>query len=160
MSGESKHILNSYWNLWYHDPQNSKWDLESYQKIYGFNTVEHYWALHKNIKNEMLNSGMFFLMRNDIAPIWEDLENINGGCWSFKIVKKEAIKAWIQISVALISESISKDSLSINGISISPKKGFCIIKIWNNDKNKSDISYLASDIPFFSNQEHIYKAFS
>lgn len=160
MKNELYHKLNSNWNLWYHDPQNCNWNLESYQKIYTFNTAENYWALHKFIKNDMLNLGMFFLMRDNITPMWEDENNIHGGCWSFKIIKKDAIKAWIQISVALVSESISKESLTITGISISPKKGFCIIKIWNNDKNKSDISYLSNDIPFFSNQEHIYKAFS
>lgn len=157
---ENKHKTNTKWNFWYHDPEDTSWEIESYQKIFSFDTIEDYWALHKSIKNDMLNSGMFFLMRDGILPIWEDTKNIDGGCWSYKIIKKDAYKAWVQISAVLIAESISCESNTINGISISPKKGFCIIKIWNNDKEKSDIKYIADNIPFFSNSEHIYKSFS
>ena len=72
----------------------------------------------------MLNSGMFFIMKEGIYPLWEDNQNINGGCWSYKIIKKDAYKAWVQLAVSLIGESLSTETNFINGISISPKKGF------------------------------------
>ena len=46
--------------------------------------------------------------------------------------------SWLYLSINICGEIITKDHKnmdSINGISLSPKKNFCIIKIWNNDKN-------------------------
>jgi len=40
-------------------------------------------------KFENINCGMFFLMKKDINPIFEDKKNINGGYWSLRISKKE-----------------------------------------------------------------------
>ena len=130
------------------------------KKIFSFDSVEKFWALHKKIENEMLNSGMFFIMKEGIYPLWEDSQNINGGCWSYKIVKRDAYKAWVQLAVSLVGETLSNEDNLINGISISPKKGFCIVKIWNCDSKKKDISNITSDIPFFEGEEYIYKSFS
>ena len=160
MNTTSHHPLNSKWVFWYHDPENTKWDIKSYQKIFSFDSVEKFWSLHKHIENEMINSGMFFIMKDGILPLWEDNSNINGGCWSYRIVKKDAYKAWVQLAVSLIGESLTSEDNFINGISISPKKGFCIIKIWNSDSNKKDISHISTDIPFFQGEEYIYKSFS
>ena len=40
------------------------------------------------IKN--INCGMFFLMKENIKPIYEDKKNINGGYWSMRITKKDS----------------------------------------------------------------------
>ena len=44
----------------------------------------------------------------------------------------------------------SKFTNSINGLTISPKKNFCIIKIWNGDKKQNNLSFLnkIEDLPF------------
>jgi translation initiation factor 4E len=154
------HKLNSRWVLWYHDPENSDWDFKSYEKICVFDTIELFWSIHNYIKNELLYSGMFFIMKENINPLWEDNNNINGGCWSFKILKKNSYNAWINLSVYLIGETLTEEYNFINGISISPKKGFCIIKIWINNTSKSNIKNIRRDIPFFDNDEYIYKSFS
>ena len=52
------------------------------------------------------------------------------------------------------------NTTEINGISISPKKGFCIIKIWNNNSKNSDTKFIVNTIPYIVNEESIYKAFS
>ena len=159
LNDENQNLLNDGWTFWYHDPDEVDWSLNSYQKVFSFNTVETFWSLHKILKNEMLSSGMFFIMKNQIYPTWEDINNKNGGCWSFKILKKDAYKIWIQLAIYMISGNISPDIDLINGISISPKKGFCIIKIWNNDKNKCSINNICPSIPYISLEENIYKPF-
>ena len=40
------------------------------------------------------------------------------------------------------------ESLHVNGISISPKKNFCIIKIWNNNHKKEDVKLLSEKLTF------------
>ena len=44
---------------------------------------------------------MFFIMREGIEPFWEDPQNVNGGCWSFKISKGNIKKYWTELSIYL-----------------------------------------------------------
>lgn len=156
-------ILNSYWTLWYHSPENKKWDISSYQLLYKFNTLDNFWQLYNNFTPPQIQYGMFFLMKDDIKPIWEDVNNISGGSWSFKISKKDTFSAWIELSISAIGETLSKDCeflTNINGITISPKKNFSILKIWNKDKKLNDTSFLTLDIANIILEESLYNAHS
>jgi len=113
--------------LWNHNMNDQNWDLESYKKIAIYKTVEDYWMYSKELTNKLINNGMFFLMKEGIMPTWEDPKNIEGGCISIKLSLNEAVELWNKISVYLVSDNFDG---KINGISISPKKNFNIIKIW------------------------------
>jgi len=79
---------------------------------------------------------MFFIMREHIQPIWEDQNNIKGGCFSLKIYKENIQEKLFELSALLLGENLGKtDDISnnINGISISPKKNYYIIRIWIKD---------------------------
>ena len=79
-------------------------------------------------------------MKGNIAPLWEDPENRDGGCLSFKASSINIMNDWNDILFKCINESILLDKNdSINGISISPKKEFNIIKIWFKDNNYEKI---------------------
>ena len=78
---------------------------------------------------------MFFCMKDGISPIWEDIANIDGGCISIKLQLNEAFILWNLLFTYFASNNIDEN---INGISISPKKNFNIIKIWM--KTKIDIN--------------------
>ena len=81
---------------------------------------------------------MLFLMREGIKPIWEDTRNRDGGCFSYKVANKLVTQTWKQLSYSLVGETLTNDLKlrpNINGITISPKKNFCIIKIWLADCN-------------------------
>tara|TARA_B110000211_G_C14093141_1_gene560676 strand:+ start:14368 stop:14775 length:408 start_codon:yes stop_codon:yes gene_type:complete len=81
-----------------------------------------------------------------IEPRWEDVHNKRGGYWSFKIENNVAVKSWDVLSKFLIGETLCDNHSIINGISISPKKQFCIIKIWNNDAECRDVALLSDEI--------------
>ena len=158
---ENEHPLNTSWTLWYHIPNDKNWSKDSYKRIMDIKTIEDYWTIHNNLKPKHLENGMFFLMRDNIFPLWEDTHNINGGCWSFKIDKKKIYNTWIELSISLLGENLTNDinnSNNINGITVSPKKGFCILKIWNSDKKKSNTSLIKNNIPNISLKECIYKS--
>ena len=75
-------------------------------------------------------------MKNNIKPIWEDYENSKGGCLSYKINTDYVYEVWKKLNYYLIGETLINDKeiiYNINGISISPKKNFCIIKLWIKD---------------------------
>ena len=146
-----EHQLHDTWKFWFHDPLDNNWKLDSYKHIHSINSIENYWKLYAFLNNKIVENSMLFLMRENIEPLWEHKENINGGCWSLKIPKGNITDLWNNISIALLNEDISNDpNININGISISPKKNFCIIKIWtnkniNNLKNLKPIKNLSYD---------------
>jgi hypothetical protein len=141
--------LNDTWDFWFHDPLDNNWKLDSYKKIHSINTIQSFWNLYNFLDNKMIENSMLFLMRQNIEPLWEHKDNINGGCWSLKIQKGDIYNLWNSISISLLSENISNDeNININGISISPKKNFCIIKFWtnkitNNTKTLKPIKHLS-----------------
>ena len=113
--------------LWNHNINDQNWDLDSYKQIAIYKTVEDFWMYSNELTSKLINYGMFFLMKEAIMPTWEDPQNIEGGCISIKLSLIEAVDLWNKIGVYLVSNSFDD---KINGISISPKRNFNIIKIW------------------------------
>ena len=77
-------------------------------------------------------------MRDGILPMWEDPENRLGCCISFKVPLKDIKSEWDKLLLKIISEDIHiniDDFNKLNGISISPKKEFNIIKMWFKDRS-------------------------
>jgi hypothetical protein len=102
---------------------------------------------------------MLFLMRKGILPMWEDPKNCKGGCFSYKVSNKNVATVWKYLSYILVGESLTEDKglrKSINGITISPKKNFCIIKIWIANCDYQNPSYI-TDIPNISPHGCLFK---
>ena len=89
-------------------------------------------------------------MRDHITPIWEDINNRNGGICSIKIdyyTKSNRNDIGSEIMMALCSlifnETFITNTICINGISYSIKNKSIYIKIWiNNYKNNNITSKL------------------
>ena len=58
--------LKDNWVLWFHDPKDQDWSIDSYKKLWTINTIEDFWILHKVLDERKIQEGMFFLMKNDI----------------------------------------------------------------------------------------------
>jgi hypothetical protein len=120
------------WVLWYHDPNNSDYSLNSYIKISGIVSAQHFWTVVEAISPEAWNSGMFFLMREGIRPLWDAPENDKGGAWSKKIDATETRDVFLDCMVHCLAEKmLTKQNECIAGVTLSPKGQFHIIKIWN-----------------------------
>jgi len=134
--------LNGKWNLYYHLPQDKQWDLSSYKIIMeDIDSVEKLISINEKLPDNAIKFCMLFVMRHGITPMWEDPLNRNGGCFSFKVINKEVPGVWRNLMYALCGETLitdTKNHLFVNGITISPKKSFCIIKIWLRGCNMQD----------------------
>ena len=134
--------LNDNWNMYYHLPDDKKWDLESYKYIANnIETLEEIISINEKIPEKIVKNCMLFVMRKGITPMWEDKKNRLGGCFSYKVVNKLVFDVWKILCYSLCGETLCKDvskSHLINGITISPKKNFCIIKIWLSDCTMQD----------------------
>ena len=149
--------LESKWTLWFHKVNDNNWSLESYSKVLDIYTYYDLLFILKELDN--ITSGMFFLMKEGIIPIFEDENNINGGYWSLRITKKEAFDFWQKIVYYLVMDNITVDPFyknKINGVSISPKINNCIFKIWNNNYNEIKTENLRKDLDFINWNDTFY----
>jgi hypothetical protein len=132
--------LNDLWSFYFHDPYDVKWDIKSFELIANIASVDDFIKIF-NIYKNIINYGMFFIMREHILPLWEDENNINGGCLSYKLFKDEITDKFFNICCLLLGETLGKENNiieNINGISISPKKNYYILRIWIKDSKFSD----------------------
>ena len=139
----NSHVLFDKWTLWAHLPHDTDWSLKSYRKIIKFNSVEEVIALVNSVPDLMIKNCMLFLMRDGINPTWEDPANVDGGCFSFKIPNKNIAKIWRDMVKVLAGETISNDTrflTNVNGLTITPKRSFCILKIWMKSLDYNDPS--------------------
>lgn len=158
-TGEGFHPLYDKWTFYAHLPHDTDWTIDSYKSILSVENVEESIALLESFPDIMIKNCMLFVMRKNIKPIWEDEQNRNGGCFSYKVSNKNISNAWRNLCYTILGETISKNKefLScINGATISPKKNFCIIKIWMKDCNHQNVSLL-SDIPGLDKHGVIFK---
>ena len=124
------------WVLWFHSIKDNQWNKSSYKRLYSIKSYLDYQLIIETFQQNHYQNGMFFIMKSDIFPNWEDPTNRMGGCLSFKIKSVNVINEWNKILLNCISETIMKsDNDKINGLSISPKKEFNIIKIWFSEDN-------------------------
>lgn len=130
------HNLNTSWRFWAHLPHDTDWTVKSYKNIYKISTVEEAIVLFETIPEKMVKNCMLFVMKDGIQPLWEDPRNRNGGCFSYKISNKTVVNTWKHLAYTVLGETLTiNPSLGalVNGITISPKKNFCIIKVWLSD---------------------------
>ncbi len=144
-SVDKETFLNDTWNVFFHDPFNSIWTNNSYVFIDTISTIEDTMC-HLHYQHNNIHKGMFFIMRDGIYPCWDDPNNINGGVLSLKVLKEDVAKFWHNLLIRIVGETILiKEKREhwnlINGISISPKKYFCIVKIWIKDNSLFDKSF-------------------
>lgn len=160
MEKNTFHSLSDKWTLWAHLPHDTDWSIQSYKKIYTFEYVEEVISLTETLPEPLIKNCMLFLMREGIKPIWEDPKNRNGGCFSYKISNKDVYQVWKDLTYVMVGDTISKQTSFVNsvtGITISPKKNFCIIKLWMNNCNNQNPATVTSDVKGLSPQGCLFK---
>jgi len=143
---KSQYLLNDIWNLYYHLPHDKKWDLTSYKLIIGnIDNAEKLIAINETLPENVVKNCMLFVMRDEITPMWEDKKNRNGGCFSFKVPNKQVMLVWRSLFYSICGETLcieKNHNQFINGITVSPKRNFCIIKVWLRDCSLQDPNIL------------------
>jgi len=149
------------WNLWAHLPQDPDWrTVKSYKKIYQFKTVEETIGITESLPHDLVKNCMLFIMRDGVTPMWEDPKNRNGGYFSYKVSNKNVFEVWRDLTYVLLGETISTNSVFVNcvtGITISPKKAFCIVKIWMTNCDHQNPQIVTNEIRNLSPQGCLFK---
>lgn len=163
MSATSPHPLKCKWVLWAHLPQDPLWTAKSYIKLCKFNTVEEALAVTELLPHGLIRNCMLFIMRDGILPMWEDVRNRSGGCFSYKVTNKFVPETWRDLTCVLVGETISNNQQFVNavtGITISPKKNFCIIKVWTTNCDFQNPQVVTPDVRHLTPQGCLFKKHS
>lgn len=137
---ETELFLKDSWRLWFHDPNGNQWDKGSYQEIGRASTVKEFAEVQASMKG-LWEKGMFFWMRDHIMPMWEDENNEKGGCFSYKINVPDVPPYWFEACTHLVLEKFMKNeemAENICGLSIAPKRGYSIVRVWIKESEKQD----------------------
>jgi hypothetical protein len=154
------HKLKNDWNLWAHLPQDPDWSVKSYKKISKFDNLKTSIAITEVLPEGLIKNCMLFIMKDGISPMWEDVRNRNGGCFSYKVSNKHVCEVWRDLTYVLVGETISNNIQfvdNITGITISPKKNFCIIKIWMTNCDHQNPQQVTSDVKNLQPQGCLFK---
>ena len=153
--------LQDTWTIWTHKAKDSNWSPSSYTQLAHFDTIETFGSYFNFFNQSVFEEKMIFIMKYPIKPIWEDPNACNGGYWSFKIPNTSIIEVLKKIVLYIVIGKLDKnyDKKHIIGVSTSPKKGFHIIKIWNNNCHKNDISNINCEPLDMAQSDIIYTPF-
>ena len=129
----NEYNLANKWSLYIHLQNTEDWSFESYHNILEITNVSDAVSIIQELNFELIKKTIIFIMKDNIKPMWEDESNKKGGGFSFKIHNKNVEYVWKRLFYALVGGTITTNKKvyeNITGISLSPKKSFCIIKIW------------------------------
>ena len=125
------------WTVYYHEPEDKSMTADSYKKLQVVSSWEALGSLLRELGPHKTTNGLLRVMRGDFSPLWENKANIHGGSYCLKVTRRNAIDVFNRYLAAAALGSCAKDSANqIVGVTISPKKGFCIIKVWNLDAKR------------------------
>ena len=77
--------LQNEWILWNHGLNDKSWSNDSYKNIFVYQNLYDLKIYFDNLDVLQLQNSMYFIMRDSIFPTWEDKNNKNGCCASFKV---------------------------------------------------------------------------
>jgi hypothetical protein len=157
---EEYNNLSDKWTLWAHLPHDTDWSIKSYKQIFTVSNVEETIAITETLPPILVQNCMLFWMREGIKPTWEDPKNRNGGCFSYKVVNKTVYDSWKELTYFTLGNTLSKQMSfvdKVNGFTISPKKNFCIVKIWMADCANQNPAIVTNEIKGIVSQGCIFK---
>jgi hypothetical protein len=156
--------LPSSYRVLAHHNDDKNWDYLSYHNITTMSKwreLGQFFNTLNTISGECKYTDFdIFIMKNEISPMWEDIENRNGSICSIKIDSiTDGYELLRNLSYHMVNNTLLKFTPNlwdiVNGLSFSPKKidnynldSFCvIIKIWFkvNILNYGNIDKLFND---------------
>jgi hypothetical protein len=138
-------------SLYFHRTDDEDWVWpKSYKHCGTYTSYKELFGFLKEIGNAEFIKGMYFLMKDPYPPVWEDKAHLHGGTYCINIKEVSAFETF-QIYAGALGEGLTTKTPGnrIVGLSISPKKGFHIMKIWNTDgkyKNVDDVCLYTPDM--------------
>lgn len=150
-------FLEDTWGAYAHGPLDRDWRHCSY-RILGapISDIAGFWLLWNSI-SDLVTRSMVFVMRDGVHPSWDDPANLDGSIASAIVPMADSPAAFLELVQMALGETLVVDRgtddagdsnqtsgrterseppesrgthMDLNGVSIGPKRGFCVIKVW------------------------------
>ncbi|SVA26956.1 uncharacterized protein METZ01_LOCUS79810 [marine metagenome] len=131
-------VLNTHWTIHIHNTSETDWTLESYKKVYVIKKISDFWTFFNNFTD--FQKFNFYVMRGDIKPVYEDINNTNGYSYSYIIPGRKVNETFIHCLVEMMCEKLVdiQHHNEVCGVSLVPKpNGISIFKVWMRNKNNA-----------------------
>lgn len=145
ISSSSTETSHRKWVLWFDNPrfaeEGAPW-RDNLKQCGTINTGESFWRVYNNVKpiTQLPLNSNYHIFKEGVEPMWEDVENINGGKFVLTVPKKETRAGkledwWLCTLLAIVGETMDVSGNVICGAVLSTRKAQDRIALWlNTDK--------------------------
>ncbi|EEA23177.1 hypothetical protein TMatcc_002037 [Talaromyces marneffei ATCC 18224] len=91
------------------------------------------------------------IFRKGVKPVWEDAENMQGGCWTFRVPKAKGQDFFHEIAILVMGNelqaAVESEHDHVLGVSISVRFNTHLISVWNKlGSNERSVKILEQTI--------------
>jgi hypothetical protein len=128
-------FLPDVWQWFGHNPIDKDWTLRSYRLLgHPCSSVSDFWKI-VNSARPVIERTMIFCMREGCQPIWDDPACVDGSLVSVLVGYDRAATTFVDVCTRALGETLVADTNSdVVGVSMSPKRMHCVIKIWTREQ--------------------------
>ena len=70
-------------------------------------TVQTFWETFNNFPlDTLVLRDSLYLFKKTVKPVWEDVRNVRGGSWTFRVSKAQSADAWKYVQLMAIGEAL------------------------------------------------------
>ncbi|KAL5342320.1 translation initiation factor eIF 4e-like domain-containing protein [Aspergillus crustosus] len=146
--------LQYHWTFWYdkHAEGDADYDDRLYVLYEDVADIATFYRVYNNYPWEKIpQRDTVHIFRKGVRPVWEDPENLRGGCWRFRIPKRKAQAFFHEIAILCLANEfqavLEKEHDHVLGVSTSVKFNTHLISVWNKlGTNERSIKLLEETI--------------
>ena len=102
--------MKTSWSFWYHSSKVRDWSRDSYVFLYKTQYAEEFWGVFKLFTQKHFESGIIFIMKDNVFPDWSSPENKNGGFISIKVDTRGKHYSLVHVLRTWIERMISRNN--------------------------------------------------
>ncbi|BCS25980.1 eukaryotic translation initiation factor 4E [Aspergillus puulaauensis] len=147
--------LQYHWTFWYDkhsESASSDYDERLYVLYEDVADIATFYRVYNNYPwDKVPQRDTVHIFRKGVKPVWEDPENLKGGCWRFRVPKRKAQAFFHEIAILCISNEfqavLEKEHDHVLGVSTSVRFNTHLISVWNKlGSNERSVKLLEETI--------------
>ncbi|KAL1865558.1 hypothetical protein Plec18167_009371 [Paecilomyces lecythidis] len=126
-----------HWTIWYDKhTDSSNYDNRLYVLYEDVADIATFYRVYNNYPWDKIRlRDTVHIFRKGVKPVWEDPENLKGGCWTFRVPKAKAQAFFHEIAILCMANefqaALEKEHDHVLGVSTSIRFNSHLISVWN-----------------------------
>ncbi|KAG2012724.1 hypothetical protein GB937_006809 [Aspergillus fischeri] len=145
--------LQYHWTVWYdRHSESTDYDNRLYVLHEDVADIATFYRVYNNYPWDKIRlRDSVHIFRKGVRPVWEDPENLRGGCWKFRVPKSKAQEFFHEIAILCMANefqaALEKEHDHVLGVSTSVRFNSHMISVWNKmGTNERSIKILEQTI--------------